>query len=437
MKLDAVLDLEVPEDEVVKRIAGRRICRNDSAHVFHVTYSPPKAEGVCDACGGELYQRDDDSEETVRKRLEVYHTQTEPIIDYYKAQGLVVTISALGKVAEVTARAMEALQMDRPPRPEPSRPVRAGTAAVSPGRRGRTVEQTCTAQTRKAEGTAMVQIKTPEQIAKMREAGLVVAAIHAATREAAVPGATTRDLDEVARKVIADHGAKSNFLGYGGFPATICTSVNEVVVHGIPDDKTVLKDGDIISIDAGAIIDGWHGDAAYTAFVGTGHAPELVELSRVTEESMWAGIAAMKIGNRLVDISKAIETLHPPPAASAGARGKYGIIEDYGGHGIGTEMHMDPHLLNYVSRKRGKGLKLVPGLCLAIEPMVSLGTAQTEVLPDDWTVITTDGTWSSHWEHSIALTEEGPLVLTARTAARRSWRSTASRRLRTPSAVMI
>lgn len=215
----------------------------------------------------------------------------------------------------------------------------------------------------------MVQIKTPEQIAKMREAGLVVAAIHAATREAAVPGATTQDLDQVARKVIADHGAKSNFLGYGGFPATICTSVNEVVVHGIPDDKTVLKDGDIISIDAGAIIDGWHGDAAYTAFVGTGHAPELVELSRVTEESMWAGIAAMKVNNRLVDISKAIESYirrQPRPAT-----GKYGIIEDYGGHGIGTEMHMDPHLLNYVARKRGKGIKLVPGLCLAIEPMVS------------------------------------------------------------------
>ncbi|MCC3766263.1 type I methionyl aminopeptidase [Streptomyces sp. UNOC14_S4] len=257
----------------------------------------------------------------------------------------------------------------------------------------------------------MVEIKTPEQIAKMREAGLVVAAIHAATREAAVPGATTKDLDEVARKVLKEHGAKSNFLGYGGFPATICTSANEVVVHGIPDTKTVLKDGDIISIDAGAIVDGWHGDAAFTAFVGTGHAPELVELSRVTEESLWAGIAAMKKGGRLVDISKAIEGYirrQPRPAS-----GKYGIIEDYGGHGIGSEMHMDPHLLNYVSRKRGKGIKIVPGVCLAIEPMVSLGTARTHVLEDDWTVLTDDMSWSSHWEHSVAMTEEGPLVLTA------------------------
>jgi methionyl aminopeptidase len=257
----------------------------------------------------------------------------------------------------------------------------------------------------------MVEIKNPEQIAKMRAAGLVVAAIHEATREAAVPGATTKDLDDVARKVLADHGAKSNFLGYGGFPATICTSVNDVVVHGIPDTATVLKDGDIISIDCGAIVDGWHGDAAYTAFVGTGHAPELVELSRVTEESMWAGIAAFRKGDRLVDISRAIETYirrQPKPGG-----GKYGIIEEYGGHGIGTAMHMDPHLLNYVNRKRGRGIRLVPGLALAVEPMVSLGTPLTHVLEDEWTVKTNDGTWSSHWEHSVALTEEGPLVLTA------------------------
>jgi methionyl aminopeptidase len=257
----------------------------------------------------------------------------------------------------------------------------------------------------------MVEIKTPEQIAKMREAGLVVAAIHRATRAAAVPGATTKDLDEVAAKVIADHGAKPNFLGYGGFPGNICTSVNDVVVHGIPDRETVLKDGDIIAIDAGAIVDGWHGDAAFTCFVGSGHAPELIELSRVTEESMWAGIAAFRKGNRLEDISRAIEGYirrQPRPAS-----GKYGIVEDYGGHGIGSQMHMDPHLLNYVSKKRGRGIKLVPGVCLAIEPMVTLGTPHTHVLEDEWTVKSDDGSWSSHWEHSIALTDQGPLVLTA------------------------
>ncbi|WP_328917942.1 MULTISPECIES: type I methionyl aminopeptidase [unclassified Streptomyces] len=257
----------------------------------------------------------------------------------------------------------------------------------------------------------MVEIKTPEQIAKMRAAGLVVAAIHEATRAAAVPGATTKDLDEVAAKVIADHGAKPNFLGYGGFPGNICTSVNDVVVHGIPDRSTVLKDGDIIAIDAGAIVDGWHGDAAFTCFVGSGHSPELIELSRVTEESMWAGIAAFRKGNRLEDISRAIESYirrQPRPAS-----GKYGIVEEYGGHGIGSEMHMDPHLLNYVTKKRGRGIKLVPGVCLAIEPMVTLGSPRTHVLDDEWTVKSDDGSWSSHWEHSIALTEQGPLVLTA------------------------
>jgi len=257
----------------------------------------------------------------------------------------------------------------------------------------------------------MVEIKTPEQIAKMRAAGLVVAAIHDATRAAAVPGATTKDLDEIAAKVIADHGAKPNFLGYGGFPGNICTSVNDVVVHGIPDRVTVLKDGDVLSVDAGAIIDGWHGDAAFTCFVGTGHTPEQIELSRVTEESMWAGIAAFRKGSRLEDISRAIESYirrQPRPPA-----GKYGIVEDYGGHGIGSEMHMDPHLLNYVTKKRGRGIKLIPGVCLAIEPMVTLGSPATHVLEDEWTVKTDDGSWSAHWEHSIALTEEGPLVLTA------------------------
>ncbi|WP_052849149.1 type I methionyl aminopeptidase [Streptomyces avicenniae] len=256
----------------------------------------------------------------------------------------------------------------------------------------------------------MVELKTPEQIAHMRAAGLVVAEIHRRTAEAAVPGASTKDLDDIAAAVLAERGAKPNFLGYGGFPATICTSVNDVVVHGIPD-RTVLASGDILSIDAGAIVNGWHADAAITVLVGEGHGAELVELSRVTEESLWAGIAAMRKGNRLVDVSRAVETYirrQPLPVS-----GKYGIVEQYGGHGIGSEMHMDPHLLNYVDRRRGRGPRLVPGMCLAIEPMITLGTPKTHVLADEWTVKSNDGTWSSHWEHSVALTEEGPLVLTA------------------------
>ena len=256
----------------------------------------------------------------------------------------------------------------------------------------------------------MVEIKTPEQIAKMREAGLVVAEALKACREAAVPGVTTGELDAIAAKVIADHGATSNFLGYHGYTGNICASVNDVVVHGIPGGLE-LKAGDIISIDCGAIVDGWHGDSAITTFVGEGHGPELHELSRVTEGSMWAGIAAIKRGNRVQDVSRAVETYirrQPLPP-----KGKYGIVEDYGGHGIGTAMHMDPHVLNYVDRGRGRGPKLVPGVCLAIEPMISLGTPRTHVLQDQWTVKTNDGTWAAHWEHSVALTEEGPLVLTA------------------------
>ena len=256
----------------------------------------------------------------------------------------------------------------------------------------------------------MVEIKTPEQIAKMREAGLIVAEALKAASEAAVPGVTTGELDAVAKKVIEGHGAKSNFLGYHGFTGVICASVNEEVVHGIPGDR-VLQDGDMISIDCGAIVDGWHGDAAVTVFVGGGHAPELHALSATTEGSMWAGIAQVKKNNRLSDVSRGIETFirrQPLPP-----RGKYGIVEDYGGHGIGSAMHMDPHLLNYVDRRRGRGMKLVPGFCIAIEPMITLGTPKTHTLADEWTVVSNDGTWSSHWEHSIALTEEGPFVLTA------------------------
>lgn len=256
----------------------------------------------------------------------------------------------------------------------------------------------------------MVEIKTPEQIVKMREAGLIVAEALAACREAVAPGVTTRELDAIAAKVISDRGAKSNFLGYHGFPGVICASVNDEVVHGIPGDRR-LENGDMISIDCGAIVDGWHGDSAITVLVGEGHPEELVALSRVTEESMWAGIAQVKKNNRLSDLSRAIESYirrQPLPP-----KGKYGIIEDFGGHGIGSEMHMDPHLLNYVDRRRGRGPKLVPGFCIAIEPMVSLGTPRTHTLEDEWTVKTNDGTWASHWEHSIAVTEEGPLVLTA------------------------
>ena len=264
---------------------------------------------------------------------------------------------------------------------------------------------------------SVIELRTPAEIEQMRPAGRFVASVLEATSKAAAVGMNLLELDDLAREMIRAAGAESCYVDYhpsfGGSPfgKVICTSVNDVVVHGIPDRETVLKPGDIISIDAGAIVDGWHADAAVTVFVGEGHPPEVRELSRVTEASLWAGLAAVRRGNRLVDISKAIEGYirrQPLPPS-----GKYGIIEQYGGHGIGSAMHMDPHILNYVDRGRGRGPKLVPGMCLAIEPMVSLGTPKTHVLADEWTVKTDDGTWAAHWEHSVALTEEGPLVLTA------------------------
>ncbi|WP_026877476.1 type I methionyl aminopeptidase [Jiangella gansuensis] len=249
----------------------------------------------------------------------------------------------------------------------------------------------------------MIEIKTPAELDGMRAAGLVVAEIHEAMRAAIVPGATPLDLDAIARRELAARGATSNFLGYHGFPATVCVSVNDVVVHGIPD-ALPFREGDIVSLDFGAVLDGWHGDAAVT--VAVGEVPEQVaKLIADCEDALWAGIAAMRAGRRVRDIGTAVEKCIV-------SRGEYGIVEEYGGHGIGTAMHQDPHVMNYRTRQRGP--KLVPGMCLAVEPMITLGGPETHVLDDDWTVKTDDGSWAAHVEHSIAITPDGPWVLTAR-----------------------
>ncbi|HET7900310.1 MAG TPA: type I methionyl aminopeptidase [Candidatus Nanopelagicales bacterium] len=250
-----------------------------------------------------------------------------------------------------------------------------------------------------------VEIKTPEQIELMRGAGLVVARTLERLRDAVAPGVSTADLDRIAEASIRDEGAVPSFLGYHGFPAHICASVNEEVVHGIPGGR-VLHEGDQISIDCGAILEGWHGDAAITVGVGE-VAPESVELSRVAEASLWAGIAAAQVGGRLNDIGRAVEST----VRSAPGGERYGIVEEYVGHGIGTRMHMDPNVPNY--DLPGKGLALVAGMALAIEPMVCAGSRHTRTLADDWTVVTADGARACHWEHTVALTDEGPWVLTA------------------------
>ena len=259
-------------------------------------------------------------------------------------------------------------------------------------------------------GRDRIQYKTPEQVRLMRAAGLVVADALDAVRAALAPGVTTGELDRIAHELIVGRGATPSFLNYGHppYPATLCVSVNDEVVHGIPGAR-VLRAGDVVSVDGGAILQGWHGDSAFTAVVPGEDDPrteaeraEDQALVDVTEESMWRGIAAIAAGERLNAIGVAVEDY---------VGDRYGLVEEYGGHGIGTEMHQEPHVLNYRTRDRGPRLK--PGICLAIEPMLTLGDPATKLLADDWTVSTVDGRRAAHWEHSVALLDDGLWVLTA------------------------
>ena len=250
-----------------------------------------------------------------------------------------------------------------------------------------------------------LEIKTPEQIDLMRVAGLLVGETLELLRGAVKAGVTTGELDALAEDNIRSHGGVPSFQGYGHppFPGTICASVNDEVVHGIPGSRE-LRDGDVISIDCGAIVDGWHGDAAITVAVGDVE-PEVTELMRVTEEALWAGMAGARLSGRVSDISRAVET-------TVRSQGDYGILEDYVGHGIGTQMHLPPNVPN-VAHRGDRGPKLVAGLALAVEPMVTLGGSDTDVLEDEWTVVTADGSMSAHFEHTFTLTPSGAWVLTA------------------------
>jgi methionyl aminopeptidase len=255
-----------------------------------------------------------------------------------------------------------------------------------------------------------IQVKSPAQLSIMREAGLVTAAALRAAAAAVQPGISTAELDAIAEREIRSAGAVPSFKGYHGYPATICTSVNDQIVHGIPSSAQVLREGDIISVDCGAIVDGWHGDSALTIAVGVpppGAAAgpsDIAGLLRACELSMWSGLAQAVPGKRLTDISHAVEQ-------AARAAGRYGIVREYTGHGIGTEMHMAPTVPNY--GRAGRGPVLTAGMVLAIEPMLVLGAPQTQLLDDGWTVRTRDGSWAAHFEHTVAITDDGPWVLTA------------------------
>ena len=252
----------------------------------------------------------------------------------------------------------------------------------------------------------MIVRKSPSELETMAVTGRLIAEVHELLRDALQPGMSTRDLDRIAEEEIRARGATPSFKGYRGFPGSLCTSVNEQIVHGIPSDDVVLAAGDLIKIDAGSIVDGYHSDSAVTWIVGGDDtvAPAVADLVQRTREALWAGLLEARAGNRVTDISAAVEAVAQPYG--------YGVVREYVGHGVGRALHEDPQVPNY--GRPGRGPKLVPGLVLAVEPMFNLGTADTAVLDDDWTVVTADGQVSAHWEHTVAITEDGPWVLTAR-----------------------
>jgi methionyl aminopeptidase len=247
-----------------------------------------------------------------------------------------------------------------------------------------------------------IATKTPQQVRRMRAAGLVVGSTLAALREAARPGVTLLDLDALARESLAQADATPSFLGYYGFPAVICASVNDEVVHGIPSDR-VLTEGDLVSVDFGAIVEGWHSDSAVTIEIGEVH-PTARRLRAVCEDALWAGIAAMRAGAWLRDIGTAVQ-------GHVRSSSDFGVVEGYTGHGIGTEMHEDPAVPNVKTRHRGTRLR--PGIVLAVEPMITAGDPETTVDADGWTVRTIDGSLAAHAEHTVAVTPAGPYVLSA------------------------
>jgi len=249
----------------------------------------------------------------------------------------------------------------------------------------------------------MIILKSPDEVAKMRVAGSIVADTIDTVLASVGPGVSTADLDAVAEAFIRERKATPSFKGYRGFPASICASLNDEVVHGIPSPKRVLKEGDVLSLDFGAIWDGYHADSAVTVFVGEPPSAEAEKLVRVTEEALEAGISQIRPGGRLSDISHAVQQV----VEGAG----FSVIREYVGHGIGRNLHEDPQIPNY--GLPGRGPELRPGLVVAVEPMVTMGDWRTRVLADDWTVVTADGSLSAHFEHTVAITADGPRILTA------------------------
>ena len=367
-RVDLAGYIEVPLEELVVRMASRRIC-TANGHVYNLVSNPPARFGVCDIDGSELVQRADDNEATVRARMVEQVPALLEVVEHYRDHGV---------LRSVDGRPADRLRL----RPAPG---------DSPGH---------------ASGLTMVTRKSRSEIERMRRAGKLVGEVLDLIEGELRPGVSTAHLDALAEAHIRASGGIPSFKGYPGFnprrpfPASVCISIDREIVHGIPGERTI-REGQIVSVDAGAIVDGWHGDAARTFYIGEPSA-EVASLIDLTREAMMAGIAAAVPGNHIDDISAAVETV--------AKRGGLGIIRQFVGHGIGTEMHEEPQVPNYRTGRPGR--KLEPGLCLAIEPMFTLGGWDTRLEPDDWTIVTADGSMAAHFEHSIAITDDGPSILT-------------------------
>ena len=304
--VDYAVNVDVPDENIINRMSGRRACLNCGA-TYHIVYNPSKKEGICDTCGQQLVLRDDDKPETVKKRLSVYHDQTQPLIDYYKNEGI---------LAEVR------------------------------------------------------------------------------------PGISTKEIDRICEEMIRSYGCIPSFLGYEGYPASVCISINDEVVHGIPNKHRYLNEGDIVSLDTGVIWKGYQSDAARTHMIGE-VTPQARKLVEVTQQSFFEGIKFAKAGNHLYDISAAIQKY----AESFG----FGVVRDLVGHGIGTDMHEEPEIPNFAQKR--KGIKLAAGMTLAIEPMITAGRYDVAWMDDGWTVVTEDGSLASHYENTILITDGEPEIL--------------------------
>jgi methionyl aminopeptidase len=371
VSLDAAFDLVVPEAELIRRLSGRRVCPRCD-RIYHVDTMPPQREGVCDDCGVELVQREDDQPEAIRNRLRVYREETAPLIDYYMEQGLLHAIDGSIDVEHTHGQIAAALGK------APAVGARRATSSDSPQPR----------------------IKSDQEIECMRRAGRVVGLALDKIQRRVAPGMTTAEIDHMARDAIAELGGTPSFLGYRGYPASVCTSVNDEIVHGIPGPR-VLEPGDILGVDLGAIVDGFHGDAAVTVPIGRISA-EARRLIEVTQEALALGIDQARPGKRVVDISAAIQEYVE--------RHGFSVVRALTGHGVGAEMHEPPQVPNFVNG--ASRMLLREGMTLAIEPMVNAGEADVVTDPDGWTMRTRDGRLSAHFEHTVLVSRKGPQILT-------------------------